>query len=143
MLDNVQTHNNSDNVQFQNATNPGGYQCDIYAWNEAINHGRDPRGQNGEAPDLNGISVDTWFDSFPDNRTNLPSSNTQGYIFYDWDNNETQDHVEFYMAGEGTDYTVMGTSGIEPPTPREYDSNIDANGRAATGTATYVPLPEL
>lgn len=47
------------------------------------------------------------------------------------------------MAGDGTDYTVIGTTSIEMPTPIEYDSAVDSNGRAVTGTATYVPLSEL
>lgn len=69
----LQISDNQDNLpENQIPTNPSTYHCDIMAWNQAISNGQDSRGQNGEAPDLNDINVNTWFDSFPNNRSVTP-----------------------------------------------------------------------
>ena len=132
--------NRDDLPENQIPTNPSTYHCDIMAWNQAVSNGQDPRGQNGEAPDLNDINVNTWFNSFPNNRSDTPVNDTSGYVFYDWDNDENQDHMEYYYTTSETSYTVMQTNGITTPVPREYDLTVDANGSAGRGTATYVPL---
>lgn len=127
-------------VDRQVTRNPDDFHCDIYAWNAALDHSLNPRGQNGENPDLDDINVDTWYDSFPSNRSKgVPPQNTKGYAFYDNtdDNVDNPSHMEFY---DNTNYPVGGyiqykTEGILPP-----DLGLRPIYQKENKNWTYVPL---
>ena len=122
----------------QTPYDPSNYHCDIIAYNEAIDHGHEnPGNWDGNASSVQEI----YAENYAGQGTNTPQSNTSGYVFYDLNNDGIQDHVEYFEAGSGSDYTVYQTDGItEPPVERTYDSNVDSNGSASNGTAIFVPL---
>ena len=127
-------------IRHQTATNEG-FHCDVIAWNSALDNNLDPRGQNGETWDANNLTVNQILDYYPNNRNNTPVANTEGYVFYDWHNDNVFDHMEHYEAGSGTNYTVWQTDGRDDPILRAYDSLQDSNGSGAPGaTAIFVPL---
>lgn len=136
--------NNTTNngIQRQTAVNDD-FHCDVVAWNSALDNNLDPRGQNGEAWDANNLTVNQILDYYPDNRSNAPVANTRGYVFYDWHNDNVFDHMEYYEAGSGTNYTVWQTNGRDNPSATPYDSRVDTNGSGRAGvTAIFVPLNE-
>lgn len=138
----VSNINNTANngIRHQTATNEG-FHCDVIAWNSALDNNLDPRGQNGETWDANNLTVNQILDYYPNNRNNTPVANTEGYVFYDWHNDNVFDHMEHYEAGSGTNYTVWQTDGRDDPILRAYDSLQDSNGSGAPGaTAIFVPL---
>ena len=138
----VSNINNTANngIRHQTATNEG-FHCDVIAWNSALDNNLDPRGQNGETWDANNLTVNQILDYYPNNRNNTPVANTEGYVFYDWQNDNVFDHMEHYEAGSGTNYTVWQTDGRDDPILRAYDSLQDSNGSGAPGaTAIFVPL---
>jgi RHS repeat-associated protein len=123
-------------VQPQEATDPSDYHCDIYAWNEALNDGYDPRSQDGTEWNGNNETVPDIFGNYPDNRTNTPPDNTNGYGFYDSpnDNDTTPEHMEYYdnTDNDADNYTRHRTDGIDTPTDTAWPENV--NGW------TFVPL---
>ena len=132
---------NLSSINFQTPTDPNDYHCDIYAWNQAIENGRDPRGQNGEELDLNQINVSSMYDYFPDNRNEgSPPENSEGYAFYDGTDNGIDDptHVEYYNYGTGDTYTRYNTDGIDIPVPEQRNINNPRNRNW-----TYVPLQPI
>ena len=138
----VSNINNTANngIRHQTATNEG-FHCDVIAWNSALDNNLDPRGQNGETWDANNLTVNQILDYYPNNRSNTPVANTEGYVFYDWHNDNIFDHMEHYEAGSGTNYTVWQTDGRDDPVATPYDSRIDTNGSGKPGVpAIFVPL---
>ena len=122
----------------QTPTNSNDYHCDIIAYNEAVDNGaQNPGNWDGNTQSVNQIYNDNYSGQ---GSTNSVPNNTSGYVFYDWDCNGSQDHMEYYSAGNDSTYTVHVTDGISDPVPIQYDSSSDNNGHAATGNATFVPI---
>jgi RHS repeat-associated protein len=121
--------------QRQTPNDPSKNHCDINARNNALDHGFDPRAQDGSDWDGNGVTVPELFDKFPDNRNELPPANTSGFAFSPRENPE---HVIFYERGEGTSYKAHQSDGIEPTT--SYDWSIYGE---YPKDAYFVPLPSL
>ena len=127
-------------VESQVTTNPNDYHCDIHAWNAALENGVNPRGQNGENPDLNKINVDTWYDSFPDDRyKGMPPANSEGYAFFDGTDDDVDNptHIEYYDNTNFEDYNYIQyyTKGIKEPEKIERSIFDQRNENW-----TYVPL---
>lgn len=117
---------------------PKNVRCDVYAWNEALNAGSDPRGQNGEEWDANSLNVNQVFGYYPENRNTTPPDGTSGYGFYDDpdEKGNEQTHMEYYDTGGYTDGNRIRyrTDGVQPPAAF-IDDRINH--------WTFVPLPEL
>jgi RHS repeat-associated protein len=118
----------------QTPTDPNNYHCDISAWNEALNHGTDPRSPQG-VWDGNSVTVSQIYDLYTD-RHDTPPTGTAGYAFYDSpdDNDDISEHMEYYdNRNGGNTYTLYATDGINEPAPQQRNPN-DPN-------RTFVPLP--
>ena len=122
---------------YQIPFDPNDYHCDIKAYNEAVEHGAsNPGDWDGNVSSVNEI----YNENYEGQGTSSPNSNTSGYIFYDFDNDGSMDHMEYYETGSDSTYTVFQTDGISDTTQVVYDSNVDSNGSASSGTATFVPI---
>jgi RHS repeat-associated protein len=117
---------------------PSDYHCDINAYNNALEHGKDPRGQNGQAWDGNAVSVPEIFAEYPNDRHDAPPPNTSGYAFHDPSHSGNPSHMIFYERGDGDSYTAHQSDGKEPTTPTEWS----IGGTFVRGS-TFVPLPDL
>ena len=128
-------------VEYQVCTNPDDYHCDILAWNGSLERGFDPRGQNGEVPDLNSINVDTMYDLFTYNRQQgSPEEYTEGYGFYDGtpDKIDNPTHIEFYSYDSGDTFIKYTTDGITTPVPEQRRIDDSRNNNW-----TFIALPRL
>ena len=113
------------------------YHCDIKAYNEAVDHGATNPGDW----DGNVSSVDEIYnENYIGQGASTPQTNSYGYVFYDFDNDGIKDHMEYYETGTGSTYTVFQTDGISDTRQVVYDSNVDSNGSAYSGEATFVPI---
>ena len=125
-------------LKYQTPSNVKDYHCDIIAYNQAIDNGvQNPGNWNGNSQTVNQIYSNYYSEQ---GTINYVPNNTSGYVFYDWDRNGTYDHMEYYSAGSGSNYTVYVTDGIDNPTPVQYNFKTDINGHAADGNATFVPI---
>jgi hypothetical protein len=125
----------SNPISPQTPTDPNDYYCDISAWNEALNHGTDPRSPQGTW-DGNSVTVPQIYDQYPD-RHDTPPAGTSGYAFYDSpnDNDDVPEHMEYYdNRNSGDTYTLYSTDGINDPAAQQRNPN-DSN-------RTFVPLPD-
>lgn len=129
---------NGKSLLYQTPSNPNDYHCDIIAYNQAVDHGEENLG----AWDGNALTVDQIYKNYYEGQgtDNSVKKNSSGYVFYDWNNDGTYDHMEYYTAGNNSKYTVYETDGITNPVAITYDSKIDNNGHASKGTATFVSL---
>ena len=131
----------SQNISPQVAFDETDFHCDIYSWNSAVENNLDPRGQNGETPDLNDITVSTFYSYFPNHRSSTPENNTRGYMFYDDtnDNIDNPTHMEYYdySNSNSNTYTQYQTNGINPQ--RQVQRGIAETDNI---NWTFVPLNE-
>lgn len=131
----------SQNISPQVAFDETDFHCDIYSWNSAVENNLDPRGQNGETPDLNDTTVSTFYSYFPNHRSSTPENNTRGYMFYDDtnDNIDNPTHMEYYdySNSNSNTYTQYQTNGINPQ--RQVQRGILETDNI---NWTFVPLNE-
>lgn len=111
--------------------------CDVYFWNECLEHNRDPRGQNGETWNGNRITVNQLYGLYPDNRNTSPPVNTSGASFFD-SREDTMTHVEFYERGSGDTVIISRTDGIEEPYDEVRNVTDERNDYRV-----WIPLPDL
>ncbi len=94
-------------------------QCDVYAWNAAVNNGDNPFGQNGEDWSIDLETVSDIYDKYPNLRFCAPQNNTTGFAFY-FDNGENNPptHIEYYtnLDEDTSTYNRYRTDGLEPVT---------------------------
>lgn len=129
---------NGKSLLYQTPSNPNDYHCDIIAYNQAVKHGE----KNLGTWDGNALTVDQIYNNYYEGKgtDNSVKKNSSGYVFYDWNNDGTYDHMEYYTASNNSEYTVYVTDGITNPVAVTYNSFIDKNGHASKGTATFVSL---
>ncbi len=114
--------------------------CDIRGWNEALDAGMDPRGQNGETWNGNELTVREIYGYYPNNRNEgVPPEGTNGFAFYDSTANNQADptHLEYYdNTDEDTDtYTRYQTDGSTEVIQQQRDIDNPVNDNW-----TYIPL---
>ena len=104
---------------------PEKFNCDIFAWNLALENGFDPRAQQDNFIwDGNRLDVPRIYEKYPTGRTSTPVEGTSGYIFHNIDNDGIPHHMEFYDFRNGGDnYIRYSTEGKEPPIAESWEKN--------------------
>ena len=104
------------NVKNKTTQYTSNYRCDMYAWNSAIEDGKNPLGQNGEDWNIDIESVNDIFSYYPNLRFSSPQNNTCGFAFYfESEEKNKAIHVEYYtnVDDDPTTYNQYKTDGLK------------------------------
>jgi hypothetical protein len=127
----------SSTPEHQTPYDPNDYHCDIIAYNLAVDNGHQAGSWDGNTQTVNQI----FSGNYASEAETAPEAGSCGYVFYDWNNDGTFDHMEYYESNSYGSYTVYETDGINENTQAvTYYSASDTNGKTQTGSAAFVAL---